>query len=64
MPERGRSRATEAARATEPAPWRLRETIGTWRRWQLQDAKSQFSELVQRALDGTPSVSPNTAKTR
>jgi antitoxin Phd len=23
-------------------------------RWQLQDAKSQFSEVVQRALDGKP----------
>jgi antitoxin Phd len=27
---------------------------GHCRRWQLQDAKSQFSEVVQRALEGTP----------
>lgn len=34
----------------------LRDAIapGHCRRWQLQDAKSQFSEVVQRALEGSP----------
>ena len=27
---------------------------GNCRRWQLQDAKAQFSEVVQLALDGKP----------
>lgn len=29
-------------------------SLGRCRRWQLQDAKAQLSELVQRALDGEP----------
>jgi antitoxin Phd len=32
----------------------LLHAVGSSKRWQLQDAKSQFSEVVQRALAGTP----------
>jgi prevent-host-death family protein len=42
--------------AKHPTSGSLWEALapGHCQRWQLQDAKSQFSEVVQRALDGMP----------
>ncbi len=66
--KRGKVRAPDQKQRREATPIRkatlhmppllgaLWNTIapGRCRRWQLQDAKSQFSEVVQRALEGAP----------